>query len=167
MKKRSLANIKHGVRYSLRQACPTDLQHIMHHRLKMFQDMGCTDAAALESMRQTSESLIARGLAEGFYVGWLAETTNGKVVAGGGVYLAPWPSQPGGVQTRRAEILNVYTEPEHRRRGLSRLLMSAMLAWCRASGLRKVVLHASADGRHLYESLGFTQTNEMSLTFPS
>jgi GNAT superfamily N-acetyltransferase len=152
--------------YTLRQAGLADLQHIMRHRRQMFYDMGFTDAAALESMRETSEPLIARGLAEGFYLGWLAETDGGQVVAGGGVYLAPWPSHPRGVQTRRAEIVNVYTEPEHRRRGLARLLMSAMLDWCRASGLHAVVLHASGDGRQLYESLGFTQTNEMSLRFP-
>jgi hypothetical protein len=32
-----------------------------------------------------------------------------------------------------------------------------------ARGIRRVVLHASADGRRLYERIGFVPTNEMRL----
>ena len=49
----------------------------------------------------------------------------------------------------------MYTEPEHRRRGLARRLMAEMIAWCRAAGLGSVSLHASDAGRPLYEALGF------------
>ena len=59
--------------------------------------------------------------------------------------------------------MNVYTEPAHRRRGLSRRLMSELIAWCRAHGITRITLHASTDGRPLYEGLGFTPTNEMRL----
>jgi predicted GNAT family N-acyltransferase len=44
---------------------------------------------------------------------------------------------------------------------LARALMAAMLEWCKRERIAKVVLHASQDGRPLYESLGFVQTNEM------
>jgi len=57
----------------------------------------------------------------------------------------------------------MYTEPEYRRQGLARRLMEAMVAWCRAERMTSVYLHASDDGRALYESLGFTPTNEMRL----
>jgi hypothetical protein len=39
--------------------------------------------------------------------------------------------------------------------------MDAALAWCRANGIRAVILHSSDAGRPLYESMGFTRTNEM------
>jgi hypothetical protein len=35
--------------------------------------------------------------------------------------------------------------------------------WCRADGFHGVVLHASDEGRPLYESMGFQTTNEMRL----
>jgi len=41
--------------------------------------------------------------------------------------------------------------------------MLTALSWCRDSGIRSVILHASSDGRPLYDSLGFTPTNEMRL----
>jgi GNAT superfamily N-acetyltransferase len=62
-------------------------------------------------------------------------------------------------------ILNVYTEREFRRRGVARQVMLAILAWIKAYGLRGVNLHASEEGRALYEKLGFEQTNEMRLRF--
>ena len=39
--------------------------------------------------------------------------------------------------------------------------MQTALAWCRAHGIRAVILHASEDGAPLYEALGFRRTNEM------
>jgi GNAT superfamily N-acetyltransferase len=57
----------------------------------------------------------------------------------------------------------MFTEPEHRRRGLARLLMDTIVTWCRAEGLRFLYLHASDEGRPLYQSLGFVPSNEMRL----
>jgi len=37
------------------------------------------------------------------------------------------------------------------------------VAWCGRNGFRSVALHASEDGRALYEELGFSGTNEMRL----
>ena len=62
-------------------------------------------------------------------------------------------------------ILNVYTEPEFRKQGIARQIMSTILTWTREHGLRSVNLHASAEGRPLYEKLGFEATNEMRLRF--
>jgi hypothetical protein len=36
-----------------------------------------------------------------------------------------------------------------------------------ARGVGRIVLHASAEGRRLYERLGFVQTNEMRLAPPT
>jgi hypothetical protein len=41
--------------------------------------------------------------------------------------------------------------------------MLELIAWCRARGLTRITLHAAPAGRPLYESLGFTVTNEMRL----
>jgi GNAT superfamily N-acetyltransferase len=59
----------------------------------------------------------------------------------------------------------MYTEPEFRKRGIARQIMLAILAWLKEQGLRSVNLHASSEGRPLYEKLGFENTNEMRLKF--
>jgi len=62
-------------------------------------------------------------------------------------------------------VVNVYTEPEFRRQGLSRALMETVMRWAGESGYDRVVLHASEAGRPMYEGLGFQATNEM-IWFP-
>jgi len=58
-------------------------------------------------------------------------------------------------------VLNVFTEVAWRRHGIAALLMERVLTWARERRLASVVLHASAEGRRLYERLGFAGTNEM------
>ena len=149
--------------FRLRAATPADLEVILHHRRAMFEDMGFGDPAALDATVATSKAYIAQGLAEGYYLGWLAEDAAGRVVAGGGVIVHPWVSHPSNPLPRRAYILNVYTEPEWRHRGLARRVMQAIVEWAQGEGFGSVALHASDQGRALYEAMGFKVTNEMRL----
>jgi GNAT superfamily N-acetyltransferase len=99
----------------------------------------------------------------GEYLAWLAIAGDGSVAAGAGLWLMDWPPHMVGPGARRGNILNVYTNPDHRRRGLARRLTEATLEWCRTHAVRAVILHASEDGRALYCALGFEPTNEMRL----
>ena len=147
----------------IRKACSEDLEHILHHRVAMFEEMGYRDAATLERVEAVSREYFRGALRRGRYLGWLAEKSDGQVVGGGGIVVTAWPGYPGENHAKRAWILNMYTEPEARRCGVARNLLQAMIAWCRREGYAAVSLHASAAGRPLYESLGFQRTNEMSL----
>jgi GNAT superfamily N-acetyltransferase len=147
---------------TIREATTSDLDVVMHHRRSMFTDMGSGDSRALDAMEATSRPLFARALADGTYRGWLAEEA-GRVVAGGGIIVLAYHSSPRDPKPRRAWIVNMYTERSHRRRGLARRLMDEMIRWCRQERMATVYLHASDEGRALYDSLGFTPTNEMSL----
>ena len=149
--------------YRLRTAGPADLPTVLDHRRRMFVEMGFTDPVALDAMIESSTPLLARGLADGSYRGWLVEAEHG-VVAGGGVIVLEFQSHPIDPRPRRAFVVNVFTEPAHRRRGLARRLMEAVLVWARSEGLGSLYLHASDDARPLYESLGFAATNEMRLS---
>ncbi|HEY7351669.1 MAG TPA: GNAT family N-acetyltransferase [Terriglobales bacterium] len=72
-----------------------------------------------------------------------------------------WPPHMVGSNPRRGNILNVYTAPEFRRRGIARRLLDAVLDWCNVNKVDFVILHASDEGRSLYQSLGFQPGNEM------
>jgi len=127
----------------------------------MFRDMGVLPEADVAALVAATRAHLATVLPSGAYRGWLAER-DGDVVAGGGLLIQPmWPRPEALAGGEEAYVLNVYTEPAHRRHGLARALMDAMLPWCRARGITRFALHASDAGRPLYESLGFTGTNEM------
>jgi len=149
------------MQFHIREAGLNDLHHLVHHRRAMLEDMGHRDPAILRRVDQVSQEYFSEALRLGTYKAWLAEVPEARIVAGGGIVIAAWPGYPGESLAKRAWILNMYTEPEARRRGIAKQLLQSMLDWCRNEGLSTVSLHASPAGRPLYESLGFQPTNEM------
>jgi GNAT superfamily N-acetyltransferase len=113
-------------------------------------------------MAAVTRPYLAGALANGSFNAWLAAIGN-RIAGGGAVLISPAPAHPYDLDCRRATILNVYVYPEFRRRGIARSLMQSMIAWCRHNQFHDVSLHASDDGRHLYESMGFQPGNEMRL----
>ena len=145
----------------IREGTPEDLPLVLRHRRGMFRDMGFRDEAQLEAMEAVAAPFFAAGLREGTYRAFFAIDDAGDVRAGGGIVLLEYQPHPLDPRPRRAFVVNMYTEPEHRRQGLARSLMDTMTAWCRGEGLRTLYLHASEAGRPLYASLGFVATGEM------
>jgi GNAT superfamily N-acetyltransferase len=160
-----------GKDFCIRLATPADARIIAWHRARMFQDMGELPGPAFEILRAKAEAHLVGLLQRGEYLGWLGSPADQphEVVGGAGVQLRqvlPHPAlTPEGkvavAEGRHAIVLNVYTEPAWRRHGLAEQLMHHLLAWARQEHLDRLVLHASDDGRHLYERLGFVATNEM------
>jgi GNAT superfamily N-acetyltransferase len=142
--------------YALRPATLADADTLVRHRLAMFTDMGSQfDAVALD---RAFRAWLTQLMPSGAYRAWLVETAAGEVAAGGGITVVPWPPGPRYPGERLAFVYNVYTEPAHRRRGLGRLVMDAIHAWCRANGVRSVALNASRDGHRLYDALGYVES---------
>jgi len=147
--------------YRIRPATARDAAVIARHRGLMFHSMGDFDAAAADQVAEACLPQLSQMMARGDYLGWLVVYED-QIVAGGGMILRNLLPRPRVLQGgTEALIVNIYTEPEHRRRGLARLLMETMLAWCNQHRVANVVLHASQEGRPLYQTLGFIPTNEM------
>lgn len=154
-------------RFSIRPAGVSDAAVIAHHRVAMFRDMGQvpTDELASQLLSESTAALAAL-LSEGSYVGYLAVGADQEVIGGAGVHIRPQlprMSRDGTyVATRPVPLLvNVYTEPQWRRRGIARELVVVLMRWATERGVDQMVLHASDAGRALYASLGFAATNEM------
>ena len=147
--------------FTIRRASTDDLTTLVEHRCGMFYDMGYRDHAAMDAMALKFRTWLLKQMDAGEYLAWLAVAPDGSIAAGTGLWLMDWPPHMIGTGVRRGNILNVYTAQEFRRRGLARQLMEVAIHWCRENRVDTVILHASPDGRKLYESMGFTSTNEM------
>ena len=55
------------------------------------------------------------------------------------------------------DILNMYTIPLARRKGISAMILDQLLAEARRRGISKVALHTSKDGEKLYRKFGFNE----------
>ncbi|MGC1784252.1 MAG: GNAT family N-acetyltransferase [Acidobacteriaceae bacterium] len=143
-----------------RQATPEDAPIIARHRHRMFVDAGRADNSALRRVTEAFESWVAPMMREGKYMGWLA-LHDGKVVAGAGLMIMDWPPHPLDPEPHRGYLLNVYVDPEFRRKRIASNLIELALAEARRRKIRVVSLHATEDSRRMYESSGFRRTNEM------
>ncbi|MGO9254900.1 MAG: GNAT family N-acetyltransferase [Bryobacteraceae bacterium] len=144
----------------------SDFAAIVHHRRSIYLGMGYRDERALDAMSAGFRPWLRRKMEAGEYLAWFALAPDSSIAAGLGLWLMDCPPHMVVSGPWRGNILNVYTEPAHRRRGMARALMQIALDWCAAHRVATVILHASPDGRALYESLGFTPTNEMRLIRP-
>ncbi|WP_245872762.1 GNAT family N-acetyltransferase [Deinococcus planocerae] len=128
-----------------RPACPADADTIALHRY-------LDEADAAE--RPTYAAWVADALRRGVYAGFLARD-GGEVVAGAGLTLLEWGPTRGDPSPYRARIVNVWTHPGHRRRGLAWTLVTLCLDAARERGVTRVGLGTSETSRPLYEALGF------------
>jgi GNAT superfamily N-acetyltransferase len=149
--------------YRLRPATLDDVPVLAYQRCAMFVATGAIDALATPELDAAERRYLTRAMPAGTFVAWLVEQ-DGEVVAGGGLQLRTLQPRPGFVRGEpEGLVVSMWTEPAHRRRGLGKRVLAAMLEWCRARGIRRLTLHASGEGRPLYEAVGFRPTNEMRL----
>jgi ribosomal protein S18 acetylase RimI-like enzyme len=135
---------------------------IVRQRSAMFIDMG-RDPQATRLNEPIVREWLLRHMAAGTYLGFEAVGVDGTSAGGVGLAILDMLPPPGILHTRRGYVYNVYVEPDFRRQGIASLLIQQCLAQCRHMGIGLVSLHASDEGRGVYEKLGFTPTNEMRL----
>lgn len=154
--------------FDIRLATPADSLLIATQRVAMFRDMERITPELEQPLLESCAGYLEQALANGEYVGWVAQLSAPphSVIGGAGVQLRPLVprTDPTGqflLIGREGLILNVYVDQTMRRQGVGRRLMETLIHWAPGAGIVRLVLHASPDGRRLYESLGFVASNEM------
>lgn len=137
-----------------RPAVESDAEEVVRLAGLMYASMGLEPgadwaAAASEAFR----SRLGRDV-DGFVVDHPDGT--GLIASGAGVVSTRLPS-PTNHPARVGYVQWISTEPAFRNRGLARMVMEALLTWFGEQGVPIVELHSTADGEHLYRSLGFGQ----------
>ncbi|HEX5438826.1 MAG TPA: GNAT family N-acetyltransferase [Gemmatimonadaceae bacterium] len=157
--------------FLIRIATLADAPTIARHRADMFRDIGTLPDALYSSMIDATRRYLETAMPTGEYVGWLAApaTEPERVIAGIGVQLRAVLPHMGPDAHALAFgpdgfVVNVFTERSWRRRGVAKQLMRQLLEWAPRHGVNRLALHASREGRLLYDQLGFVSTNEMRWT---
>jgi GNAT superfamily N-acetyltransferase len=158
-------------RVRIRPATAADQTVMVDFRLAMFDDIRAYDPTVVPARAPARDPAAQKAANERWMVehfgrdfeAWIAEL-DGRPVGSTGLQWfdhAPGPTNPGG---REAYLLNVYTRPEARRMGIARALMDRAVARAGETGVRRIWLRASAEGRPLYEAMGFRSGSYMELT---
>ncbi len=91
-----------------------------------------------------------------------------EIVSGCFLLVTEKPSNPTFINGLVGTVLNVYTKPEYRKRGIARKLLELLLSHSREMELDFVELKATDAGYNLYKSLGFDDvvTKYHNMKFP-
>lgn len=183
-----------GECFEFRRAIPSDAAALAELRLdfmRLVKDGPFPDEA---SWRSELRSLYSRDLATAELVCWLC-LEEGRIVATGGIAFGrgagpsrrrapgtvPGAAPRAGSRARpgtapqvgplaepqvEALILNMYTVPDRRRRGLATELLGRCIEEGRSRGAWRLRLQPTEDSRRLYEDFGFRPSGgEMTLEF--
>ncbi len=150
---------------TIRLATVADIPAINALRTEMLNELrahrGSSESA--ENLEAGNAEYLARAIPSGQFAGWLAQEDGQPVGMSGCFYFERPPMErPGAVLEGR--IVNVYTRPGWRGRGIGGALTRAAVEHARSRGARRVRLGAAPDGRGVYARLGFQPvTTEMEL----
>jgi GNAT superfamily N-acetyltransferase len=108
----------------------------------------------LQELQVKLQQFFVQTMKEGSFFALLAEY-EGAVVSYGGMVLKKIPGDLNQSSYLEGDILNMYTLPEYRRKGISSLILKQLLTEAKSMGVSKVALHCSKDGEPLYRKFGF------------
>ena len=109
----------------------------------------------LQELQQKLQSFFIETMKEGSFFALLAEF-EGKVVSYGGMIVKKIPGDLNQSSYLEGDILNMYTLPEYRRKGISSRILEELMKEAKVMGISKVALHCSKDGEPLYRKFGFS-----------
>lgn len=145
-----------GAEPTIRRATVADLPTLIELRLALFRTMrGSDDAFDDEALAAALGDYFATELPAGRFHAWLACDPAGVAIGCGGLVFVQKPPSSGNHSGREAYLMNMYTIPAWRGRGVAGLLLRQILPFVRDSGAGAVRLHATAQGQSIYERAGF------------
>jgi GNAT superfamily N-acetyltransferase len=137
---------------NIRQIGVEDRQAVAGLWVEMVAELNPADRVRLESERGEIEDYIRDQLPTGTFNAWVAEH-HGRAVSTAA--LISYPIPPRGNSKFEAVVINVFTLPAFRGRGLATELMREVLAFARSQPIRRVWLRSTDAARPIYESIGF------------
>ena len=112
------------------------------------------DTVDMNIVKEQSRDYYRHSLADESHIAYLVY--DGETFAGSGgisfFRVMPTFHNPDG---RKAYIMNMYTAPEYRRKGIGRQTLGLLVAAAREKGITAISLEATDMGRPLYEKFGF------------
>lgn len=141
----------------IRPATPADVGELVRLRLAMQRELGdVPEGAELTPQADALRRYFEETLPGGAFRAWVAQA-GAQLVACSGLVLFRRPPSRRNLAGWEGYLMNMYTEPAWRGRGLATALLRECAAYAESqTPARRIRLHATAAGRPVYERAGFT-----------
>lgn len=147
-----------GIEY--RKATINDLAVLTETRIEVLRAANrLKDNVDMSEVRRQSEEYYISALNNDTHVAYLVYDEE-KIIGTGGIsYFQVMPTyhNPTG---RKAYIMNMYTNPEYRRKGIALKTLDLLVEDAKAKGITAISLEATDMGKTLYEKYGFVKMND-------
>ena len=143
-----------------RKATIDDLDMLVSTRITVLRAANkLDDNVDMSEVERESRDYYEKALLDGSHTAYLVFDDGEFVGAGGVSYFRVMPTyhNPSG---RKAYIMNMYTAPDHRRRGIAYNTLDLLVKDAKAQGVAAISLEATDMGRPLYERYGFVKMND-------
>jgi GNAT superfamily N-acetyltransferase len=150
-------------KFELSIAKVEDTDILVKYRLGMFNAMHPDLTKEIQSSEEQTREWIREKLSDGSLVGFIVRTEDGQAAGSGCLWLKKEQPNPTHTRLEAPYLLSMFTEKPFRRKGVARLIVKTAIAWSREHGYDRITLHATDDGKPMYEEFGFEPTNEMKL----
>jgi ribosomal protein S18 acetylase RimI-like enzyme len=142
------------VMWTIRRATFDDIDVLTDLRQRVLAEIGYASDNVPDAVR----SYLEKALPSGDFVAFVAECDD-QIIATSGVLIFQKPPHALNLSGKEGFVLNMFTLPEWRRRGIATALMERTLAFVREKGATCIRLHTSEDGLGIYSTLGFRRGN--------
>lgn len=112
--------------------------------------------ADMREVEKASRNYYQRALVDGSHTAYLVYDGGQPIGAGGVSFYSVMPTyhNPSG---RKAYIMNMYTHPAYRRKGIAIRVLDLLVKEAQVKGISQISLEATEAGRPLYEKYGFVE----------
>ncbi|NHJ41005.1 MAG: GNAT family N-acetyltransferase [Asgard group archaeon] len=142
--------------YFLKLATEEDIPQLIELRIEFLNEVHIkTTDEALIIYRKHLERYFRKHMKDGLFLAWIALDEKQNIIATSGMVIVIKPPQLWNLQGIEAYIMNMYTKPEWRRKGIGSALLEKLLEESKKRGINEIALHATSIGRSLYEKYGF------------
>ncbi len=147
--------------FKIRRATSKDMDVLVEHRQKMFEEMDHKKTANLRKIADPYRVWARQMMKQGVYHGYVVTSEDGNVIASGCVWLRQVQPSRGRPASMVPYLMSIYTVPKFRRKGLASMIVKEAMSWAKKSGYSTMTLHASLAGKKVYSRLGWKRTWEM------
>ena len=150
--------------FEYKKASIDDLNILTKTRIEVLRAAnGLDDSIDMTRVERETHAYYENALANSSHTAYLVFDGDVFIGAGGISYYTVMPTfhNPTG---RKAYIMNMYTRPDYRRKGIATKTLDLLIQDAKKRGVTVISLEATDMGRKLYERYGFvSMTSEMEL----
>jgi GNAT superfamily N-acetyltransferase len=146
-----------------RKLCPDDRDLFIRLRLDFINEFHKdVDEIEKEKLKTSLQSYFNRHIENDEFIGIVCEYDK-EIISVAYLVIGEWPPNRNFINGKIGTLLNVYTYPEYRKKGIAANIIKMIIEEAKKQNVSMINLLATEDGENVYRKLGFLETEDKSM----